>query len=90
MLVDRVERDAVFEVGGVKGIGLVGAVAEVEKAGYEFENLAGTSAGAIKRIDAGVKDSRASGANLGGQGWQGRGRTQRLGRICDRRGEHGD
>jgi len=39
--------DAVFEIGGVKGIGLVGAVYEVEKAGYEFENLAGTSAGAI-------------------------------------------
>ncbi len=39
--------DAVFEGGGVKGIGLVGAVAEVEKAGYEFVNLAGTSAGAI-------------------------------------------
>jgi len=39
--------DAVFEGGGVKGIGLVGAVSEVEKAGYEFENLAGTSAGAI-------------------------------------------
>jgi len=39
--------DAVFEGGGVKGIGLVGAVAAVEEAGYEFENLAGTSAGAI-------------------------------------------
>ncbi|MBD3305496.1 alpha/beta hydrolase [candidate division KSB3 bacterium] len=39
--------DAVFEGGGVKGIGLVGAVSEVEKAGYEFECLAGTSAGAI-------------------------------------------
>jgi NTE family protein len=39
--------DAVFEGGGVKGIGLVGAVAAVEKAGYEFVNLAGTSAGAI-------------------------------------------
>lgn len=39
--------DAVFEGGGVKGIGLVGAVSEVEKAGYVFENLAGTSAGAI-------------------------------------------
>jgi NTE family protein len=39
--------DAVFEGGGVKGIGLVGAVYEIEKAGYEFENLAGTSAGAI-------------------------------------------
>jgi NTE family protein len=39
--------DAVFEGGGVKGIGLVGAVSEIEKSGYEFENLAGTSAGAI-------------------------------------------
>jgi NTE family protein len=39
--------DAVFEGGGVKGIGLAGAVAEVEKAGYQFENLAGTSAGSI-------------------------------------------
>jgi NTE family protein len=39
--------DAVFEGGGVKGIGLVGAISEIEKAGYIFENLAGTSAGAI-------------------------------------------
>lgn len=39
--------DGVFEGGGVKGIGLVGAVAAVEEAGYTFENLAGTSAGAI-------------------------------------------
>ncbi len=39
--------DAVFEGGGVKGIGLVGAVSEIEKSGYQFENLAGTSAGAI-------------------------------------------
>lgn len=39
--------DAVFEGGGVKGIGLVGAAYEIEKAEYEFENLAGTSAGAI-------------------------------------------
>ncbi len=39
--------DAVFEGGGVKGIGLVGAVSEVEKAGYTFECVAGTSAGAI-------------------------------------------
>ncbi|MGD8381630.1 MAG: patatin-like phospholipase family protein, partial [Syntrophobacterales bacterium] len=39
--------DAVFEGGGVKGIGLVGAVSEIERAGYVFENLAGTSAGAI-------------------------------------------
>jgi NTE family protein len=39
--------DGVFEGGGVKGIGLVGAVSEIEAAGYEFVNLAGTSAGAI-------------------------------------------
>lgn len=39
--------DAVFEGGGVKGIGLVGTVYEIKNAGYEFENLAGTSAGAI-------------------------------------------
>ncbi|HZW82767.1 MAG TPA: patatin-like phospholipase family protein, partial [Candidatus Deferrimicrobium sp.] len=39
--------DAVFEGGGVKGIGLVGAVLALEEAGYEFINLAGTSAGAI-------------------------------------------
>jgi NTE family protein len=39
--------DAVFEGGGVKGIGLVGAVAVTEAKGYEFVNVAGTSAGAI-------------------------------------------
>jgi len=39
--------DAVFEGGGVKGIGLVGAVAVAEERGYHWVNLAGTSAGAI-------------------------------------------
>jgi NTE family protein len=39
--------DAVFEGGGVKGIGLVGVVKTMEDQGYTFENLAGTSAGAI-------------------------------------------
>ena len=39
--------DAVFEGGGVRGIALVGAVSVVEAAGYTFENLAGSSAGAI-------------------------------------------
>ena len=59
--------DAVFEGGGVKGIGLVGAVSEIEKAGYTFENLAGTSAGAIVASllavgykAAGRKNSRSS------------------------------
>jgi len=39
--------DAVFEGGGVKGIGLVGAVAVAEEKGYKWANVAGTSAGAI-------------------------------------------
>src|SRR4051812_31491765 len=39
--------DAVFEGGGVKGIGLVGAASVVENRGYTWGNLAGTSAGAI-------------------------------------------
>lgn len=39
--------DGVFEGGGVKGIGLVGALEVVEAAGYKFVNVAGTSAGAI-------------------------------------------
>jgi NTE family protein len=39
--------DAVFEGGGVKGSGLVGAIAVTEELGYEFCNVAGTSAGAI-------------------------------------------
>ncbi len=39
--------DGVFEGGGVTGIGLVGAVSVIEAAGYEFANLAGTSAGAV-------------------------------------------
>lgn len=39
--------DLVFEGGGVRGIGLVGALSVFEKAGYQFVNIAGTSAGAI-------------------------------------------
>ncbi len=39
--------DAVFEGGGVKGIGLAGAVAVAEERGYRWANVAGTSAGAI-------------------------------------------
>ena len=44
---EQMKVDAVFEGGGVKGIGLVGAVATTEEKGYRFENVAGTSAGAI-------------------------------------------
>lgn len=39
--------DLVFEGGGVKGIGLVGAYSILEERGYRPVNMAGTSAGAI-------------------------------------------
>ena len=47
MVKDRKKVDGVFEGGGVKGIAFVGAIAATEDAGYEFENVAGTSAGSI-------------------------------------------
>jgi len=39
--------DLVFEGGGVKGIGLAGALATLEERDYRPQNVAGTSAGAI-------------------------------------------
>ncbi len=39
--------DLVLEGGGVKGLGLVGAVARLMEEGYEFPRVAGTSAGSI-------------------------------------------
>jgi NTE family protein len=39
--------DLVLEGGGVKGIGLVGAVLALDEAGYVFPRVGGTSAGAI-------------------------------------------
>jgi NTE family protein len=39
--------DLVLEGGGVKGIGLVGALSVLDERGFRPENLAGTSAGAI-------------------------------------------
>jgi NTE family protein len=39
--------DLVLEGGGVKGIGLVGAISVLEEAGYDVQRVAGTSAGAI-------------------------------------------
>ena len=39
--------DLVLEGGGVKGIGLVGAVTALDDAGYAFPRVAGSSAGAI-------------------------------------------
>jgi Patatin-like phospholipase len=45
--VGKVLVNGVFEGGGVKGIGLVGALTEVENAGFRFRAVAGTSAGSI-------------------------------------------
>ncbi len=39
--------DLVLEGGGVRGIGLVGAISELSKQGYAFNRVAGASAGAI-------------------------------------------
>jgi NTE family protein len=39
--------DLVLEGGGVKGIGLVGAITVLEEHGYTFNRIAGTSAGSI-------------------------------------------
>ena len=39
--------NATFEGGGVRGIGHVGAASVVEREGYQFEYLTGSSAGAI-------------------------------------------
>ena len=39
--------DAIFEGGGVRGIGFAGAINCLEERGYEFQRLAGTSAGAV-------------------------------------------
>jgi NTE family protein len=43
----RLVADLALEGGGVKGIGLVGAVLVLSEAGYGFRGVAGTSAGAI-------------------------------------------
>ncbi|WP_197490644.1 patatin-like phospholipase family protein, partial [Brevibacillus sp. SKDU10] len=39
--------DAVFEGGGMKGIALIGAITAMEQHGYQWESVAGTSAGSI-------------------------------------------
>ncbi|WP_291643587.1 patatin-like phospholipase family protein [Clostridium sp.] len=47
MYSNRKFADAVFEGGGIKGIGLVGALKIFESNGYQWKNLSGTSAGSI-------------------------------------------
>lgn len=44
---DEKRVDLVFEGGGVKGLGLVGALSVLEERGFQFQHVAGTSAGAI-------------------------------------------
>lgn len=44
---DGLRADLVLEGGGVKGIAIVGALEVLVEAGYRFERVAGTSAGAI-------------------------------------------
>ncbi len=46
-LLHEMNADLVLEGGGVKGLGLVGAVLELMGAGYSFRRVAGTSAGSI-------------------------------------------
>jgi NTE family protein len=46
-MTDELTADIVLEGGGVKGIALVGAISTLEEAGYRFNRVAGTSAGAI-------------------------------------------
>jgi len=54
--------DGVFSGGGVKAIAFIGALQVVEKKGYNFERVAGTSAGAIMSsfIAAGYKSDEIS------------------------------
>ncbi|BAF59170.1 predicted esterase [Pelotomaculum thermopropionicum SI] len=43
----KMQADAIFEGGGVKAFGMLGALYEAERRGYTWVNVAGTSAGAI-------------------------------------------
>ena len=45
--IDETDIDLVLEGGGVKGVGLIGAVKEIAAAGFRIRRVAGTSAGAI-------------------------------------------
>ena len=45
---DTIQRyNAVFEGGGIRGIGIIGALKFLHKCNIEWENFAGTSVGAI-------------------------------------------
>lgn len=55
--------DLVLEGGGVKGIGLAGAICVLAEAGYRFPRVAGTSAGAIVAVLVAALEK--AGADLG-------------------------
>jgi NTE family protein len=57
---DAPSADLVVEGGGVKGIGLVGALCVLAENGYQFQRVAGTSAGAVvgSLIAAGMPPQR--------------------------------
>lgn len=56
--------DLVLEGGGMKGVALGGAVAELMRAGYEFPRVAGTSSGAViaALVAAGIDEPALAGA----------------------------
>jgi len=58
--------DLVLAGGGVKGIGLVGAVVKLMDAGYRPYRIAGTSAGSVvgSIVAAAAKDKRVTGENV--------------------------
>lgn len=58
--------NGVFAGGGIGGIAHLGAVCEMERRGYQFEKLAGTSAGAIiaALVSAGYTGAEAKAAML--------------------------
>jgi len=58
------QADLVLEGGGMKGIGLLGAVLQLLRHGYTFPRVAGTSAGAIVAafLAAGADEERLAGA----------------------------
>jgi NTE family protein len=59
---DGTDVNLVLEGGGVKGIGIIGAVLALDEAGFRFRRVAGTSAGAIAA--ALVAANIAAGASL--------------------------
>lgn len=62
----RRRADLVLSGGGVKGVGLVGAVAALMDAGYDIQRVSGTSAGSIvgAAVAAASKHERMTGAQV--------------------------